>query len=252
MALIDLGEVRDDPEPAVRRGPGVSRRWRFALVLGLVLVTLAGAAPVPRRISVTVPGRAGSEAFLVGDQLVVVVPPVGGAWSDRELVAYDLPDGGPSASSTLRARVTAYGLDRLDRRWTAELPSVGYVSTCGAMLCVWQQPGGVRLLDRATGRTVWRDPRWMAAVPVGDRLVATTSVSSVREEVFVLDAATGRELADLGTWNGLRTPVDGRPPIASRQIRDRGLLVAEFDVVRAPSPDPGRAARHLRRVSFPS
>ncbi|TWJ30550.1 PQQ-binding-like beta-propeller repeat protein [Micromonospora sagamiensis] len=369
----------------------MSRRWRFALVLGLVLVTLAGAAPAPRRFSVTVPGRLGAEAFLVGDQLVVVGPPSVGASGDRELAAYDLPASGRSASSALRARwrrtvpdtpriwpvtdvagvllvasnegrrgsqftvaletttgrerwrqpgspmlteggrvlltvpagedgqsvrvvdpatgavrwsasttpdrvdyrfaergidrlvwtlpsgrtevrdadsgrvlaaapvhtgspddgvggqvvddlllavrnhpptVTAYGLDRLDRHWTAELPSVGYVSRCGAMLCVWQQTGGVRLLDRATGRTVWHDPRWMAAVPVGDRLVATTSVSSAREEVFVLDAATGRQLADLGTWSGLQTPVDGRPPVASRQIRDRGLLVAEFDVVR--------------------
>ncbi|GLY21335.1 PQQ-binding-like beta-propeller repeat protein [Micromonospora sp. NBRC 101691] len=391
MALIDLGEVRDDPEPAVGRRPGVPRPWRVALVLGLVLVTLAGAAPAPRRVSVTVPGRAGAEAYLVGDQLVVVGPRSGGVPDDRELTAYDLPDDGRAASSTLRARwrrtvpdapriwpmaadagvllvtstvggrestltvaletetgrerwrqpgspmlteggrvlltvpggedghsvrvvdpatgavhwsvsgapdrtdyrfaergidrlvwtrpsgrievrdadsgrvladgpvhpgpsdvdmggqvvddlllavrmdpptLTAYGLDRLDRRWTVDLPSVAYVTPCGALLCSWEQAGGMRTLDRATGRTVWHDPRWMAGFPVGDRLVATTSVSPVREKVVLLDLATGRELANLGSWNGLQTPVEGGPPVASREIRDRGLLVAEFDVVR--------------------
>ncbi|MFE0590201.1 PQQ-binding-like beta-propeller repeat protein [Micromonospora echinospora] len=392
MALIDLGEVRDDPEPAVWHRPGVPRPWRVALVLGLVLATLAGAAPAPRRISVTVPGRAGAEAFLVGDQLVVVGPRSGGVRGGRELTAYDLPDDGRATPSTLRARwrltmpdtpriwpmaaaagvllvtsndggregvltvalegatgrerwrqpgspmlteggrvlltvsvggedgqsvrvvdpatgavhwsvsgapdrtdhrfaergidrlvwmlpsgrtevrdadsgrvlatapvdlgspdsgvgvqvtddlllaaridpptVTAYGLDRLDRRWTVDLPSVAYVTSCGALLCSWEQAGGMRTLDRATGRTVWHDPRWMAGFPVGDRLVATTSVSPVREELVLLDLTTGRELANLGSWNGLQTPVENGPPVASREIRDRGLLVAEFDVVR--------------------
>ncbi|OZV79241.1 hypothetical protein CA850_17680 [Micromonospora echinospora] len=392
MALIDLGEVRDDPEPAVRPRPGVPRPWRVALVLGLVLATLAGAAPAPGRVSVTVPGRAGAEAFLAGDQLVVVGPRSGGVPGGRELTVYDLPDDGRAAPSTLRARwrrtvpdapriwpmaaaagvllvtsndggresaltvaletatgrerwrqpgspmlteggrvlltvrsgedgqsvrvvdpatgsvfwsvpgrptwtdhrfaergidrlvwilpsgrievrdadtgrllagapvdlgapdvgvggqvtgdlllavridpptLTAYGLDRLDRRWTVDLPSVAYVTSCGtALLCSWEQAGGVRALDRATGRTVWHDPRWLAGFPVGDRLVATTSVSPVREEVVLLDLATGRELANLGSWNGLQTPVEGGPPIVSREIRDRGLLVAELDVVR--------------------
>ncbi|MEU4567681.1 PQQ-binding-like beta-propeller repeat protein [Micromonospora sp. NPDC023956] len=390
MALIDLGEVRDDPEPAVRRGLGLRPRWRFALVLGLVLATLAGAAPAPRRLSVTVPGRAGAEAFLAGDQLVVVGPPSPDLRGDRDLAAYDLPEEGRAASSTLRARwrrtvpggpriwpasaaagillvtsnrggrdgqltvaletatgrerwrqpgspmlteggrvlltvpagedghsvrvvdpatgavhwsvprapertdyrfaaegidrlvwtfpsgrievrdadsgqvlaaasvpsdfptadlgsqvvddlllavrvdppaVTAYGLDRLERRWTVDLPSVAYLSSCGTLLCAWEQAGGVRMLDRATGRTRWHDRRWVSGFPVGDRMVATRSVSSFRDGVVLLETATGRELADLGSWNGMQTPVEGGPPIASRETRDRRLLVAQFDVV---------------------
>jgi hypothetical protein len=392
MALIDLGELRDEPgpDPTARRRPGPERRWRVALVLALVLTTLGGAVPVPLRASTTVPARSGSEAFLVGDQFLVVGPPTDGGRGDRELTAYDLPDDTRTVPSTLRRRwrvtvpgisrlwpvtavdrvlltvsnrggpdghltvaldtatgrerwrqggspmlteggavllttsvgedgqvarvvdpatgaarwsvptkpgrtdfrfadrgvdrvvrtlpsgrvevrdadsgrvladahvrpggqaagergqvvgdllvvlrddpptVDAYGLDRLIRHWTVSGPAVSYLSSCGAALCAWEQTGGVRVLERATGRTAWSDRRWMGAFPVGDRLVVTTSVGPTREQIFLLDLATGRVLADLGSWNGVQTPIDDGPPVASRQIRDRGLLVAEFDVV---------------------
>ncbi|SCL33024.1 Outer membrane protein assembly factor BamB, contains PQQ-like beta-propeller repeat [Micromonospora pallida] len=390
MALIDLGELRDEPGPdlTMRRRPGTGRRWRVGLVFVLVLTTLGPAVPAPRRASTTVPARSGSEAFLVGDQFLVVGPPTDGGRGDRDLTAYDLPGDGPPPS-TLRRRwrvtvpgvsrfwpvtavdrvllivsnrggpaghltvaldtatgrerwrqagspmlteggavlltapveeggqvarvvdpatgtarwsvptkpgrtdfrfadqgvdrvvrtlpsgrvevrdadsgrvladeqvrpggqaagergqvvgdllvvlrddpptVDAYGLDRLIRHWTVSGPAVSYLSSCGVALCVWEQTGGLRVLDRATGRTAWSDRRWMGAFPVGDRLVATTSAGLTREQIFLLDLATGRVLADLGSWNGVQTPIGGRPPVASRQIRDRGLLVAEFDV----------------------
>lgn len=390
MALIDLGELRGEPESGPR--PGRSRRpagpWPAALVLLVVLATVVGAEPVPRRVWTGVPAPVGAEVFRLGDLLLTAGPVRVGGDGSRELVAFALPAAPPDGRSALTPRwrttvpeaanlrptgrtagivlltsnpdgrrgaegialgaatgrvhwrqpgvplatkgggvllepvndesgtlrvvepatgtlrwsmptvpgqldyrftdegidrvlrrgsagrvevrdadtgavladapvraagpapeqthpvgdllvvvraepstLSGYELDRLIPRWTSTVPSVGYVQPCGVVLCAWGQTGGVWALDPATGRVRWSDPRWTAAVPVGDRLVAITPVPGGSDRFLVLDAATGEVHADLGQWHGLRSPAGGRPPMTSRSLPGRGLMVAELDVV---------------------
>ncbi|MGC1212706.1 MAG: hypothetical protein WA890_15725 [Micromonospora sp.] len=126
--------------------------------------------------------------------------------------------------------VTGYGLDRLDRRWTARLPLVGYVDRCGVLLCLYRQTGGMWALDPATGVVRWTDARWQAVLrAVGGRFLVSWA-DAVGARYAVVDGATGRLLADLGAWElaGGDDPAD--PLIGIRRRADGRLLVAELDV----------------------
>jgi outer membrane protein assembly factor BamB len=115
-----------------------------------------------------------------------------------------------------RKVVTAYGLGRLERRWSAEVdPSTEFVSTdCGATLCVLSRLGGLRVLDPATGQTRWLKPGWSNPRRVGDRLVVNqTDRRPGRGPLVVADPATGRQLGVLGEWLPLGPArPDGRLP----------------------------------------
>ncbi|MGW5669718.1 hypothetical protein ACWEVO_17465, partial [Micromonospora sp. NPDC003776] len=61
MTIIDLGELRDDvtPDPPTRRRPPGGRPYRFLAALAVALVTVAAAAPLPARVTASVPGGGG-------------------------------------------------------------------------------------------------------------------------------------------------------------------------------------------------
>ncbi|BCB87874.1 outer membrane protein assembly factor BamB family protein [Phytohabitans suffuscus] len=109
----------------------------------------------------------------------------------------------------------AYGLDRLDRRWSAAIDLANeYVAPgCGDQLCVMGHTGGVRVVDAATGRMLWADPSRTFVSPAGDYLVARTYD---REGLTVLDRATGREVKRLGDWVMIAPPSAGGELIAMR------------------------------------
>ncbi|WP_173061417.1 outer membrane protein assembly factor BamB family protein [Phytohabitans houttuyneae] len=98
--------------------------------------------------------------------------------------------------------VTAYGLDRLDRRWAAaiDLPTEYVMPDCGKTLCVVSQRGGVRALDPATGRQLWADPTRTYLSRAGDHLVAATPAHDGLADLAVLDPRTGRQREHLGAW----------------------------------------------------
>ncbi|MGW4500243.1 outer membrane protein assembly factor BamB family protein [Micromonospora sp. NPDC004336] len=385
MTVIDLGELRDEPDGAAslpRPPRAVGRPLRVALVLALLVATVAGAAPVRERVSVVVPGRVGSQAFLDAGHVFVVDPAEGAPEGAAEVRAYALPEraptgdrapaplwraavvapgrlwqvrstggvtlfsatgeqgfgetialdlatgrerwrqpGYPSGAAGLllvqtadsvrsvdpasgralwsvptspeglhlgvrdgrvervvlvaadgatqvrdprsgdvlhtadlrpegqpafgqvvvtddllllvrpRAGVlSAYGLDGLRPRWQVRLPPVDHVSECGGLLCVGAEPGGFRVLDPATGAVRWTADGWMGVLAGrAGRLLALGS-GPAGERFVVLDAATGRQVADLGAWQ-LMPWHDGDRLLAVRPaVSGGGLVVGELDV----------------------
>ncbi|MFC0531099.1 outer membrane protein assembly factor BamB family protein [Phytohabitans kaempferiae] len=107
--------------------------------------------------------------------------------------------------------VTAYGLERLDRRWTATIDlATEYVApTCGETLCVVSHIGGVRVVDPATGRVLWSDPARTFVRRAGDLLVAEVRGRDGLTDLSVLDPRTGQQLNELGQWALIAPPGDG-------------------------------------------
>ncbi|GAB3080147.1 outer membrane protein assembly factor BamB family protein [Micromonospora schwarzwaldensis] len=131
--------------------------------------------------------------------------------------------------------VTAYGLDRLDRRWSVPVdPRAGsWFTDCAGMVCLRDQVGDAQALDPATGRPAWTDERWVGFGPVGGRLIAAEAGDGPELELTVLEPATGRVLGRLGRWR-----VSGRDDGSGRLLGLLGLrhltgdrtLVGELDV----------------------
>ncbi|MEV0005532.1 PQQ-binding-like beta-propeller repeat protein [Micromonospora sp. NPDC050980] len=129
--------------------------------------------------------------------------------------------------------VTAYGLDRLDRRWTVPVdPSAGtWYTDCAGLICQRDQLGGVAALDPATGRPAWTDERWLGLAALGGRLVAATAGDGPELDLSALDPATGRVLARLGRWR-LTGRDDGTPLglLGLRRLTGDRTLVGALDV----------------------
>lgn len=129
------------------------------------------------------------------------------------------------------ATVTGYDVDRLERRWTTRLDQVGYLTPCGVLLCAYRRTGGMWALDPATGATRWSDPRWQQVVRehAGRFLVAAVDAAGV-SRYAVVEAATGRPLAELGDWELVNWTDPDDPLIGLRRGADGRLRVAELDL----------------------
>ncbi|WP_428961325.1 hypothetical protein [Micromonospora fluostatini] len=136
------------------------------------------------------------------------------------------------------ATVTAYGLDRLDQRWTGSFPRVEYFVSCGpTVLCAFQRNRPMSGVERGTGRTRWQIDGWWIWRDQGERLLVLAATGGQTGELStygVLDAVTGRVLGRVGAWDAARSR-SGRPdnPVLVRPAGERGLLVAELDVETA-------------------
>ncbi|HEU4424808.1 MAG TPA: PQQ-binding-like beta-propeller repeat protein [Pilimelia sp.] len=123
--------------------------------------------------------------------------------------------------------VTAYGLERLDRRWTARWTGrwegtgarvyvVG--SACGDLLCLGIGDGDVQAVERETGRVLWHAD-WLWAAPSGRLLLASSGRGSAEtQRLVLLDPATGRTRHEVGRWG-----------LAGRAAGD-GWLVVRHDL----------------------
>ena len=110
------------------------------------------------------------------------------ALADRILVNY------PFAGSSVIASFDPVGLAR---QWTVTLPLDNYyISDCGLRLCLFSSPG-TRILERATGREVWREPAGSATVAVTDQYLLTFLASGAYR---VTDARNGRIVLALDGW----------------------------------------------------
>ncbi|MEW2328321.1 PQQ-binding-like beta-propeller repeat protein [Micromonospora chersina] len=136
-----------------------------------------------------------------------------------------LVDGAPGTA-------TAYGLDRLDRRWTVPVESRAgtWFVECAGMLCIRDQTGGVRALDPATGDPTWVDDHWVGMAPVGDRLLGAEPGVGLELELVVLDPATGRSLARLGRWRTTGFESDPSRLLGLRRLPGDRTLVGALDV----------------------
>ncbi|MFC6017117.1 PQQ-binding-like beta-propeller repeat protein [Plantactinospora solaniradicis] len=128
--------------------------------------------------------------------------------------------------------VTAYGLAGLDRRWSMPRDdSLEYgPTTCGAHLCTYLRDNGVRVWDDRTGQLRWSDPRWTSLSPVGDVFIATAAPESSTPYLqYAVDPATGRVLAELGSWQLVDDGSEGPRLLGIRIDSDRRAWVAEID-----------------------
>jgi hypothetical protein len=114
--------------------------------------------------------------------------------------------------------VTAYGLDRLDRRWTAaiDLTKEYVLPDCGETLCVISHDRGVRVHDPVTGRMLWSDPARTYVSRSGGHLVAAVRAREGLTDLAVLDPETGLEVQHLGAWTLIRPPDAGDELIGMR------------------------------------
>ncbi|SCE73928.1 Outer membrane protein assembly factor BamB, contains PQQ-like beta-propeller repeat [Micromonospora coriariae] len=147
--VIDLGELRHEPEPDTRpRRPRANGRpLRCALVLLFVLATLVAAGPVSRRAVVPLPARLGANV-VVTDDLFLVIDPITPQTPQRRLAAYRLPGGEPVWQVPLPAEGRYWGVTPLAGMLLVTGYEVGSEGR-GALTVV---------LDRATGAYRWQQP----------------------------------------------------------------------------------------------
>lgn len=131
----------------------------------------------------------------------------------------------------LPPEVTAYGLDRLDRRWQATVPGSVFAVDCAGAVCFQSRSGDLWAVDAATGRRQWSLDGWNDVRALPGRLLAmrVSTTGSDRPDLAVLDPATGRVRAVLGRWELAWSPRSDDPLIGVRPHPDGGLLVAELD-----------------------
>ncbi|MEE6262953.1 outer membrane protein assembly factor BamB family protein [Plantactinospora sonchi] len=128
--------------------------------------------------------------------------------------------------------ITAYGVPALDRRWSATVDDSREFGPipCGEDLCSYGRHGGVRVWDTATGRTRWTSDRWDGLHRAGEELLGVSRSEPDRAGTLsVLDAATGRPVADLGAWQILDEARAAPRFIGVRIDADRRTWVAEID-----------------------
>ncbi|MEU4675777.1 PQQ-binding-like beta-propeller repeat protein [Micromonospora sp. NPDC023737] len=192
MAVIDLGELREDPDPYVR--PSRSRRraarrplWT-ALAALLVLTLLAADQTGKGRIAAVVPAALGARVFLAGDLLIVEAPAAGTTDGTVEVVAYPLPE---------RASLV---VQRPEPRWRTRLPAIGDLARIQAgddlllLTSRGERPLGPEsvMLDTHTGRVGWRQPGVAQLDAAGRLLLLDFSVAAGK--VRAVDVVSGRTL----------------------------------------------------------
>ncbi|QGN50039.1 PQQ-binding-like beta-propeller repeat protein [Micromonospora sp. WMMC415] len=131
--------------------------------------------------------------------------------------------------------MTAYGVDRLDRRWRAPVPDASLVLDCGGVICGQTRSGTLWAVDPATGRPLWTRPGWdtMWAAPGRLVVVRVPGTGTGPADLAVLDPVTGRVRAELGRWEfAQQEPGHGRL-LAVRPHPAGGPLVAEIDAAAA-------------------
>ncbi|MDO3700452.1 PQQ-binding-like beta-propeller repeat protein [Micromonospora sp. C28SCA-DRY-2] len=244
MTLIDLGELRDPPEPErsrpVRRPlRPAGRPLRSAVVLALVLATAAGATPPPARVAAVVPGSAAADAFVAGGRLYVAQPAEGVTDGTRDLVAYPLPERA-TATPQRPAPLWRVPLPGAGQLWGLEVRD-GLLLLSAAGLNGFRG-GDTMVFDADTGRLRWRQPG-LARLDAAGRLLLETGGLDSPGRVRSVDLASGRAL-----WS-LPVPPEG----VSYQGRDG--LIEQLVLVPADGAvevyDAGTGAR-LRREELPA
>ncbi|MGK5443033.1 PQQ-binding-like beta-propeller repeat protein [Micromonospora sp. URMC 105] len=183
MALIDLGDVREEPVPARRPPRDAGRPARVAAALVLTLVSLAGAAPTTPPTSFTVPARPSTRALLQDDRLFLVEPVDGPGGQGGGLTAYAVPATGRGALAPLwRVPLPpSRNADALSVHRDVVLVT-GDVSEDG--------PGTIFAFDVATGRLRWQRPGG-EVLPAGDALLTVEGGGAEPGRVSSVDPGTG-------------------------------------------------------------
>lgn len=112
--------------------------------------------------------------------------------------------------------LTAYSLDTLRQVWRHGDTARVTAYPCGVVLCSLMNPG-MTAFDPATGRELWSDPRVQSAWPAGPGRLLSSEGGP--DEYTLVDAATGRRIARLGTGQPIQD-TDGTVAYLMRDTRD--------------------------------
>ncbi|GAA3779143.1 hypothetical protein GCM10022225_79110 [Plantactinospora mayteni] len=141
---------------------------------------------------------------------------------------------GDSLMVRFESYLAVYSADLRQRRWIRAMPAgQEFVNPCGPMLCL-EDPTGVEVIDRVTGRTAWRSAERVRLAPHGPHLVETVERATVRRAV---DPGTGRTVLDLTGWTAVAPSAEAGPMLLRRRIGSDGrtwlgLLDPEGTLVR--------------------
>lgn len=226
-------------------GPGPQPVRRLAVADGRTLWT----APAPNGQDVQFSfGPSGVDRILLvpaAGRTVVLDAATGVQLAARNLHPEELP--GPRGMQSIGglfletvqtwdagATVTAYERDTLRLRWTVELPLVGQVERCGALLCASRQTGGMWALDPATGAVRWTAERWQSVLRADAGRLLVAAAGTTGDHLAVLDEADGRLVAELGDWTVLpQSELTGRL-FLTRPLGGGRQLLAEPDLSGGP------------------
>jgi hypothetical protein len=127
-----------------------------------------------------------------------------------------------------KATVTSYDTDTLQRQWSVDLTSPGGSYGCGPVVCV--SDGDTTYgHDWATGARLWRLDGPSGTYPLANGQLLVDEQNGARRAL--MDAATGRRLADLGTgmpvWDSAGRAA---PYLVARTVEPPGLTsISRFD-----------------------
>ncbi|MFI6241091.1 PQQ-binding-like beta-propeller repeat protein [Micromonospora sp. NPDC050795] len=244
--VIDLGELRHDPDPdPVPRPPRAhGRPLRFALVVVLALVTLAGSVVTPARPApVTLPVRSGSDVMVDGD-LLLVLEPTNTTTRRARVSAYRLPGGEPVWQAPLSAEARYWGMT----------PLAGMLLATGYEIGPEGRETTTVALDRATGAYRWQQPGTVSKLKDGNVLlrsggetlpstlrVVDPCCGTVRWQLSGTSAETTVRGTERGVDRVVLSEVDG--PV---EVRDAitGAVLARADL---RPPDGGRVGLDLTK-----
>ncbi|MEU4215256.1 PQQ-binding-like beta-propeller repeat protein [Actinoplanes sp. NPDC026623] len=123
-----------------------------------------------------------------------------------------------------RTSITAYDTETLRRMWHIESDTLGGAYDCGPVLCM-RGPDGASGYDSDTGELRWRLPGSPDAFPLGGgKLLVDDDESGVRHHL--VDVATGRRLADLGTGSPVWNYTTAASPYLLANTREPAGLVS--------------------------
>ncbi|SDY46928.1 PQQ-like domain-containing protein [Micromonospora pattaloongensis] len=221
LVLLGLSSPRSAPDAAARYAALSPRTGavRWSLAAGGRVAFDFDDEQVRAMITIAPPNRLAVHDVETGTTVRAVALP--GERVDPQLLGVDVAGGLLLLRDDERGTVTAYGLDRLERRWTRPLDASGrsYVSACGDAVCVQDfDEGGLRVLDPRDGRIRWSHAHLMPPIRIGARMLAWNPGSGCRNPwlcrelpdasgvLTVVDPATGKILGELGPWQWTDRP----------------------------------------------
>jgi hypothetical protein len=181
---------------------------------------------------VTVAGRGRAEVLSLTDGSVVTTGTLPWPATSRtdDYSAVTVQNRQLFLDQTLRTKtwVTSYDTDTLRRQWRVDLTSPGGSYGCGPVVCI-NDGDSTYGHDWATGARLWRLDGPAGTYPLaGGRLLVEEQNGTRRA---LMDAVTGRRLADLGTgmpvWDSLSR---ASPYLVQHTMQPPGLTsVSRFD-----------------------
>jgi hypothetical protein len=194
-------------------------RWQLEQPAGGYITETGDAGGIPPSlVTVDLSGRLDVRDTATGAITASTTIAVPADWAKGGIALW--PDGDLILAGD-HVTTTAYALPDLAERWHSQVDLYSsYVGpSCGDAVCVFSpRAGGMRVLDRATGREWWASERWSYAEPVGPYLLAGVGgPGSPSQTLDVVDTRTGRVLGDFGQWQLIGSSQAGGTVVGLRQ-----------------------------------